>query len=190
MATLNLIVGASSSDARQAGSTVTLGASDVVITGGTNRGGFRFAGVTVAQGSTVNSATLTLRVTNVNHDTPGGAIVRGQLSTDAAVFTTNNNDISDRPTTTANVTWSGTDLGIGDKNIDVTAIAQEIFSQGGWVSGNAMAFIVIGVTGTDLWIADYVASTSLCARLALDYTEPAAAAGAVKAMYYARQRSN
>jgi hypothetical protein len=71
----------------------------------------------------------------------------------------------------------------------VTSIVQEIVNQGGWASGNAMALLLYGVASC-LQITNYDTSTTLCARLAIDYTEGGGGGGGITmhAMYYARVR--
>jgi hypothetical protein len=113
----------------------------------------------------------------------------GELATNAAAFTTTASDITNRSLTTATTVWSGANIGAGDHDLTVTSIVQEIVNQGGWASGNAMALLMYGTTAI-LQITSYDTSTTLCARLAIDYTAGGGGGGGITmhAMYYARVR--
>jgi hypothetical protein len=78
----------------------------------------------------------------------------------------------------------------GGQGLTVTSIVQEIVNQGGWASGNAMALLLYGVASCAIQITSYDTSTTLCARLAIDYTEGGGGGGGITmhAMYYARVR--
>ena len=173
MATLNYIIGASSDDARQAGTAMTLTTTAIIVSGGTNFAGVRFTGVALAATDTVTAATLSVEVTSGTYDDPAGLVWKGELATNPGTFTTAASNISGRSTTTASTTWSGTGIGAGDHAIDVTSIVQELIAQGGWASGNAMAFLGDGVGATELRFTSYDGSTTTCARLSITYT-PAA----------------
>ena len=85
--------------------------------------------------------------------------------------------------------WSGTDIGTGDHNLTVTSIVQEIVDQGGWASGNAMALLLYGVAAS-LRITSYNTSTTLCARLAIDYTEGGGGGGGITTVSYTHLRAH
>lgn len=178
MSTLSLVVGTGSDDARQAGTTMTLGGGANILSGATNRAGVRFTGVALVASDTIDSASLILEVMATANDDPNGVVWRGELATNPGTFTTTNNDITSRATTTANVTWSGTGVGTGDKTINVKTIVEELIAQGGWASGNAMVFVGYAVAGTDVRFTNYETSTTTCPRLEIVYT-PAAGGGAM-----------
>ena len=188
MATWSGACGASADDAKQSGTAVILAAT-MSVANATNYLGVRFPNVTVPQGATINSATLTVDVPSAAFDTPNGVTWYGELATNAAAFTTTASDITNRALTSATLVWSGSDIGAGDKALTVTSIVQEIVNQGGWASGNAMALLLYGVAAS-LRITNYDTSTTLCARLAIDYTEGGGGGGGITmhAMYYARVR--
>ena len=189
MATWSGACGASADDAKQSGTAMSLTASMSVVSATHYLGG-RFQNVTVPQGATINSATLTVNVPSTINDTPAGVTWYGELATNAAAFTTTASDITNRALTTATTVWSGTDIGTGDHDLTVTSIVQEIVNQGGWASGNAMALLLYGVASCSIQITSYDTSTTLCARLAIDYTEGGGGGGGITmhAMYYARMR--
>ena len=188
MATWSGACGQSADDAKQTGTAMSLTAG-MTITATTHYVGVRFQNVTVPQGATINSATLTVDLPNTFGDSPNGVTWYGELATNAAAFTTTASDITNRALTTATTVWSGSDIGTGDKALTVTSIVQEIVNQGGWASGNAMALLLYGTTAI-IQITNYDTSTTLCARLAIDYTEGGGGGGGITmhAMYYARMR--
>ena len=112
----------------------------------------RFPGVSIPQGASILSANVQFTVDEVS---TGGSLleVRGELSNDAATYSTSLSDISGRPTTNAVVTWSPPDwptvgaAGATQRTDDLKALVQEIVSQPGWVAGNALALVITG-TGT------------------------------------------
>lgn len=170
MPTLSYIIGASSDDARQASGTMTLAVATIIVVGANNYAGLRFTGVALAASDTIDAATLTLEIGSATYDDPNGLVWKGQLATNPGTFTTTASDISGRATTTASAAWSGTAIGTGDKTINVKTIVEELKAQGGWASGNAMAFIGQGVSGTDVRFTSYDGSTTTCARLDITYT--------------------
>lgn len=186
MPTLNLQVGASSDDARENSGTMGLVASTINIGGGQQLG-FRFTNVTVPQAATIDSAILSLYLTSTDNDTPNGLTVGMEDVDDAATFASTTNNISDR-TRTSTVNWNGTNIGSGWKAIDVTTPVQAVVNRAGWISGNAMAALLHGITGANVTIQTYDGNTSLAAKLDITYTTSSAGV-ATKATYYARMRA-
>lgn len=137
-------------------------------------GGWRWTGVTVPQGSTINSATLGLRVLE-DYGTSKGKFYGDDVDNSAALANTAGGKVSGRTKTTASAVF--TPAGTGDKTLDVTSIVQEIVDRAGWASGNAMTFI--GAPNADNWmrIQDYyqVPGNANRATLTIDYTEPSSA---------------
>lgn len=111
--------------------------------------GLRFENVTIPQGAVVTAAYLQFTVDETS-DKGTSITVHGELSDSAAVFTEARNDISNRPRTTAAVTWSPApwtqvdDAGADQQSSDLTEVVQEIIDRPGWQSGNALAFILSG----------------------------------------------
>ncbi|MCU0564963.1 MAG: hypothetical protein MUE48_13760 [Desulfobacterales bacterium] len=153
-------------------------------------GGVRFAGVTIPQGSTVNSATLRLTIPAGGSDDMF-ATIWGHATDNAADFALANNpyilsqvaEPSGRPRTTANAPFALLDMGTGARDFAVTSIVQEIVSRPGWTSGNALALLMIPGVGTARR-ADFcdVSSGAGCAaatwaQLLLDYTPPSIVLG-------------
>jgi type IV pilus assembly protein PilY1 len=185
MTTINLQVGASSDDARQNSGVVGLTGAGINAGGVNQQLGFRFTNVTVPNAATVTSAILSLYVTSTANDTPNGATVGMEAADNAGTFTTGANNITNR-TRTSTTAWSGTDIGAGWQTVDVTSYVQTVVNRAGWVSGNAMAAILYGVTGSDVTITAWDGTPSQAAKLDITYTAGGVPAKAM--MYYARRR--
>jgi hypothetical protein len=104
--------------------------------------GVRFTGIPIPQGATITEAWVRFQV----DETKGGTqavnlIIEGELSLDAAGFTSDAFNVSSRPTTTAQVQWSVPNWDtVGDQGPDQTTpsiapIIQEIVNQNGWAGG-------------------------------------------------------
>ena len=102
---------------------------------------FRFQGVAVPQGSTINDAALSPYVNDVANDDLTCTIYGDDV--DNSNNLTAEADIDGRTRTTASVSESHTALGTGFHDSNVTAIVQEIVNRGGWLSGNNMSFMYI-----------------------------------------------
>jgi chitodextrinase len=112
--------------------------------------GMRFPGVSIPRGASILSANLQFTVDEVSTGSASLSL-RGELSGDAAPFSSSAFDISGRPTTAAMVGWSPPDWpsvgasGAAQRSVDLKVLVQEIVSQSAWTSGNALAFIVTGI---------------------------------------------
>lgn len=187
--TLNLQVGASADDADQTtANAVSVIAASATIDADTEHFGSRWQNVTIAQGSTIDSAFHTSFILGGTFDEPQHQI-RGEDADDAAVFTTGADSIDARARTTATVNWDSTNLGAGaaeewewgsaagapTAGADVKAIVQEITDRGGWTSGNSMVFIFEQHTldgARDLGVNTYDGASTRGAKLDIDYTAP------------------
>jgi hypothetical protein len=207
MTTLNLQVSASADDANQdATNAVSITDLTVVTDAVDEHVGLRFTNVTIPPGSTINDARLTVRISGTTANDEPQHRLRGELSANAAAFTTGSNDIDARARTTAAVDWDSADLGASGNDFqwgapngaptsgaNLSAIIQEIINQGGWASGNALVLIFEQHTGNalrDLGIVLYDGVPANAARLSIDYTAPAAG-GSVPAMqiHYQQMRA-
>ncbi len=102
------------------------------------RADFRFTGLELPNGATIDSASITT-ITGVHIDTePTLPIWRfwGDDVDDAAAWSSGNAPRHITKTTASAVA----DTTLGTTVQDVTAIVQEIVERGGWASGNAMRF--------------------------------------------------
>ena len=139
--------------------------------------GFRFPGLNLPQGATVNSATFSVYAyasedwdniygTVYAHDTDNAP----NFSDNPYIISTSN-----RPRTAASAYYGQDMPGVGGwADIDVTSVVQEIVDRTGWSSGNALALLFIADTGTLIKSAffDYPNNPSYAAKLDVDYTVP------------------
>lgn len=181
MATFNAAITQSADDARETGSgTVSITNAYVWSQSTNDYIGLRFQSVTIPQGSTINSAYLTVYLGN-DADDPD-LLIWCQDADDTAAFTTTNDDISGRTKTTASVAWQDTNLGYSQQvqTPDLKTIVQEVIDRPGWTSGNSIAFILLGQTAAYDFVMAAWDSSDPEAELDIDYTAPGAAAAKPK----------
>ena len=149
--TIEIRVNDENDDADQVGAKVMptgLTAVDLEI-GQASYCGVRFNGVNLEPGTTITSAYIQFESFFSTSSTTN-ATVYGHDTDNAPTFTTTNNDISSRPSTTATVAWNSMEVWVEDQiyqTPDLSAIVQEIVDRGGWSSGNSMAFVFTGGGG-------------------------------------------
>lgn len=137
---------------------------------GTRHVGVRTAGVVIAQGATISSATLNFdQLANYSGiNAAANTSIYGNKVANAASYSTATNDVTGRVRTTASVAITGINgTGSASPLYNVAAIVQEIVNQATWVSGNAMAFMFIGsgVVSTDFiqpYMWDYAGGFYFC----------------------------
>ncbi|KPJ58335.1 MAG: hypothetical protein AMJ46_14330 [Latescibacteria bacterium DG_63] len=140
-------------------------------------GGFRFAGVDIPQGSTINSATFSGYLYSATYDEMY-ATIYGHAADNSPDFTAPNDHIVDtgvRPRTTASVAWEETFGSTGWKNKDVSSIVQEIINRPGWSNNNAITLLFISnnsVTNKPCYFRSYDGVPAEAAKLTIDYTPP------------------
>ena len=143
-----------SSDDAEESSNGTTDTNNSTINMSSNTTGFRFTDIQIPQGSTISSATLSVRqsicswrrCSSQTSGTPTVA-VQGELIDDSPAFTggRNNDNITNRTTTSASVNWSLGDFssdGTWVTSPDISSVITEIVGQGSWASGNALSLIV------------------------------------------------
>ena len=176
MATFNASVAASADDCHDHVSFGFVNNSADINTGslgvGAYYGGFRFTGITVPQGATISSATITIRHRNVV-----GTSVSGDWhawdTDDAGQFSGGGDTPRSVTLTTASTTYTKAASGsYATSAQSITSVVQEIVDRGGWSSGNAMNFVLVGSSsGSNLdYIAAYDHSTESPADLDITYT--------------------
>ena len=136
--------------------------------------GVRFSGVTVPQGSTINSATFKPYMANHTNDylyckIYGHAVDNSEDFSSTPYI----KDTGYRSRTTANYSFSLNDQGDGYKSYTVTSIVQEIVNRSGWVSGYALSLLMIGNTSSTSREAQFYSVNGYPgAQLVIDYTPP------------------
>jgi hypothetical protein len=113
------------------------------------QGAIRFTGVAINQGASLNLAQLNLKLTTRDGNQPIYFRCWGIKETNTGSFTSNP---FSRPRTNAYVDGQIDDfLDPGEwKTFSVASIVNEIVSQGGWSSGNALGFLILNNGTTQL----------------------------------------
>jgi hypothetical protein len=143
-------------------------------------GGLRFQTVGVPAGATINSATLTMRITGVT-GTPNLNFIGNDVD-DAAAWANPGNRVKNITQTAAVVndaTWSSG----SDNTATVTSIVAEIVARAGWASGNDMAFGIFDAAASGVNFLNFAAldhATLTEARLSIDYTEAGGGGGVAR----------
>ncbi len=132
---------------------VLIGSSDLELVADSSRGnqlvGLRFTDLHIPQGATITSATIQFDVDETG-DEATSLQFRAQASDNAAVFSSNNFDLSSRATTAESVTWdapawpSRPAAGPDQRTPDLATIFQEVVDRPGWQTGGAIAVIISG----------------------------------------------
>lgn len=168
MTTFSTSIAASSDDAAQVGSTVTLTGTSIGLYGTTYYSGLRFQNVTIPKGATITNAYITL--INSPDDDPKLDIY-AEATDDATTFTTASNNISGRTRTTAKTNWNVTNLGAWTTNNtpDIKSVIQEITDRSGWSSGNDLNIIFVGLASCIYSFSAYDIGTNYPA-ITIEYT--------------------
>lgn len=176
MATFNASVPASNSDGVQRISDNTINRVGNIQLNTTFGWAFlRFEGVTIPQGSTINSAVLTVEVANTSNDDPK-LDIHCEAADDVTTLSLTAGSITAKTFTTDKTAWVATGIGAGFKNSPNFANAvQEVISRPGWVSGNALAVILVGQASPTPFLFQSW-DTGTAPAIAIDYTEPPTAA--------------
>jgi len=115
--------------------------------------GLRFNGVLVPQGANISSAYVQFHVdeTDVPSDNrPGTKFLKGEAVDNAAPFLDVTNNISSRPTTSAEASWDWPEWltvheeGPDQRTSDIAAVIKEIVDRPGWSPGNSLVLIITG----------------------------------------------
>jgi hypothetical protein len=139
-------------------------------------GGFRFTGLNIPPGATINSATFSGYIYQVGSDRLYCTIYGHDVAS-APDFSTNTyiKNTGQRPRTTASATWQGAFGSTGWKDKDITGIVQEIVDRGDWSSGNAIALLFISdnrVSPEPARFRSYDGVPAEAAKLTIDYSPP------------------
>ena len=170
---LNLQVNASADDAHQkSDNTVSTTSSSVRINGSLAWGGFRFTGITIPQGATINSAVFRYYIEDTAHDDVNH-VIYAEASDNASQFADVLNNISDRTRTGTSVYEVQNGAGAGWRSApDISALIQEVIDRPGWNSGNALAIIIDGSYSASpyLYTESWDGNPALAAQLEIVYS--------------------
>jgi hypothetical protein len=170
-------LGSGSNDVEQsqAGSMYSTSTDIELVNDGTNGNqtvGLRFTGLQIPQGATINTAYIQFTCDETS-TAATNLVIKGENADNSAVFTSASNDASSRAMTTASVSWAPSawnvvnEAGAAQRTPNLAAVIQQLVNRSGWVSGNAMTFIV---TGTGKRTAhSYESSPAFAPRLVVNY---------------------
>ena len=183
--TLSVQINSSSDDAEERGlnatsdtGTMDLTSSDIELVQDGSDGdqfiGLRFANITIPQGAIISNAYIQFTV-DEDDDSSGAVIFKVEDVDNGSTFTSTAFDISSRTTGTDSVVWSNIPVwntvgasGADQATPDLSVLVQSMVNRAGWVSGNAINFII---TGTGERVAEsYDGSSSTAAILNIEYT--------------------
>ncbi|NMM47567.1 CBM96 family carbohydrate-binding protein [Marinigracilibium pacificum] len=169
----------SSDDAEQGSSTMDLTSGDLDF--GEKLSGIRFTNVTIPNGAIIQNAYIQFTADNDGQNSNASYTIKGQDVNNAGTFTTATNNISNRTTTSASVSWnnvpawnSAGQAGTNQRTPDISSIIQEIVNRGGWISGNNMVLMVDGTSGKRS-AKTYDGDPSKAPKLVYTYTSSAGA---------------
>src|SRR3990167_3655624 len=134
--------------------------------------GLRFTNITIPSGSVIDSAVLNLYLTT-RPSVDQNFIIKGILETNPAVWTSSTRPSQRTKTTTSVNQVISSGLNGYFLSEDITSIVQEIINQGGWVSGNAIAFVIEENSTTSYARARDYSSAQLTtiSELGINYSE-------------------
>jgi hypothetical protein len=173
---------ASADDAEQVVSsgTVTLGSGDLNLPLDGTRAqmaGMRFSNVTVPQNATITKAYVQFQADEVSTG-PVSLTISGELTGDAAAFTTAASSVSTR-SQTGGVTWTPADWPTAgartaaQQTADLSSVVKAIVSQAGWASGNHLVLTVKSASGTGTRVAEsFDGGAAKAPVLHIEYTAP------------------
>ena len=189
MASYSGTIVASADDADETTSgTVDVTGGAMTLTAANQYFGFRFQGVTIPAGSTIDAATLDVYLLSGSYDEPNLTIY-GEDVDDAAAFSASSYNISGRSLTSASVTWSASYLGTGVKTSpDFKSVIQEIVDRAGWNSGQDMVVIFKGIAGVAFRVRTYDSGSGDYGTLKVTYTEPSGGAIVPLVVHHFRQQ--
>lgn len=180
MTILNLEITQSEDDGTEAGTgVISLNAASNNIGNANAWFCFIFQNVTIPKGAIIVSAVLQIYLTSTAADSPAYNVYF-QAADTVASLTTDVDNISSRPRTTAFVNWVGTDLGVGyTSSPDLSVPLTEVINRAGWASGNALAVIFDCQTGVSSSVRMWDAGLDQHALLDIEYFVPKLIGGKV-----------
>ena len=105
--------------------------------------GVRFDKVAVSYGAQVANTYLELTVAG-GEAPPAELVIQGELSADAASLEFGSRDLSQRPRTTASVSWRPGSGAGRQRSPNLAPILEEVFAQPTWRPGNAVVLFIRG----------------------------------------------
>jgi len=174
--TITSLVTSSAGDAEQNSSgRISISSSDLELAmdrGNQQIVGMRFK-VDIPQGATITDATIQFTTDEV---TTGAASLQifAEASDNAETYVNETNNISNRPTTSASISWTPPDwstVGVASEDQrtpSLVSITQEVIGRSGWSSGNYISYTITG-TGTRT-AESFNGNSSAAPKLSVSYT--------------------
>src|SRR5690606_32774595 len=140
------------------------------------RVGYRFNNIKVPQGAVITSAFMEFTASAADTSTVT-LTINGQAADNPGTFTSANNNISGRTTTTSSVSWAlnNTTNGVAEQvraSPDIATIVKEIVDRSNWESGNSLALIVTGNSTSNIRRAyGFEGGPGKAARLIINYRD-------------------
>ncbi|MHC4584717.1 MAG: PA14 domain-containing protein [Planctomycetota bacterium] len=125
-----------------------LSSSDLEIfnDGGVQVIGLRFVDLPIPKGAIVENAFIEITCDETKGGTqPVSVLIAGELNPNPPTFANVTNNVTNRPTTTANMIWAPeiwTEEDQTARSLDIASVIQEIIDQDGWAMGNALVLIL------------------------------------------------
>ena len=152
--TMTATVNGSANDAEQsAAGAVGLTSTDLELvndgTLGDQTVGLRFENLALPPGAVIESAGIQFSADEAQTD-PAVLTLRAQAADNASIFSAVTNNLTTRPLTGASVAWAPAawtnvdERGPLQRTPDLSTLVREVIARPGWLSGNAMAFLVTG----------------------------------------------
>jgi putative hemolysin len=136
--------------------------------------GLRFTNLDIPQGATITNAyiqfTALATITSATN-----LQIAGQAADNVDTFANTSGSITSRTPTTANVAWSvpgwtENQAGANERTPDLSAIVQEVVNRTNWTSGNAVAFIITGNTGSRRRAVSFDGNADAAPLLVIEWT--------------------
>jgi len=175
---VNVQVSSGNDDAEEGeDGSIQLASSDLELVedrrAGSQTVGIRFAGIDIPQGVQVTNAYIEFEADETGTE-PAILSITAEESDDAQAFSSAAYDISDRLKMSSSVEWNNIEpwdiVNAKHQTPDISLVVQDIINRGGWVSGNAIAFII---TGTGVRTAEsYEGERTAAATIHIEYVYP------------------
>ncbi|MCO6478146.1 MAG: right-handed parallel beta-helix repeat-containing protein, partial [Phaeodactylibacter sp.] len=123
---------------------------ELAFDGSNQKVGMRFSGLNIPQGAAITAAYIQFTVDETQNLDPCNLTIRGEASDNAGVFSSGNNDVSNRPLTGASVAWAppawstAGEAGAPQQTPDIAAVIQEIVGRNGYTSASSIVILIEG----------------------------------------------
>lgn len=179
-----MYLNSNSRDADETISTTAMNTSNTTLQlVSTRLNAFRFTGLPIPKGATINAAFLDFTISAVQAGTPATntMTIKVETTDNSPTITTGNSDISSRSYSTSSVAWTWSTAN-GNLNPaadtlvsspDIKSLVQLITDRAGWNTGQAILFkISSSSTKREIYSVDGTATTSKRPTLRVRYTIP------------------